>query len=55
MNAWLVLEAHSAGQHFPVGGGNLRYREVQDRAGMIEFRFLGDIEHQAHAAAVEEG
>jgi hypothetical protein len=31
--------------------GAVKYR----RAGMIEFRFLGDIEHQAHPAAVEEG
>jgi hypothetical protein len=35
----LVLEVHSIGQHFLVGGGYVRHRQVQDRAGMSNSGF----------------
>jgi hypothetical protein len=50
----LVFEAYSQRDHLMVSGLNIWYRKVQNRAGMIEFRFLRSIEHEAYSAAIEE-
>ena len=50
----LVVKGDSGVEHAAMRGSDIGDLEVENGAGVIEFRFLGRREHETHTAAVEK-
>ena len=50
----LILKTDSLLLQSTVGSLDIGYREIQDRAGVIEFRLLRMVKHQPHTVAVQK-
>src|SRR5208283_4305672 len=50
----LVFKFRATRLEAPESGLDVCHLEIENRAGMVKFRLLGFVEHQAHAAAIEE-